>query len=165
MTIDPTERSRALRAWRLFLTAHATVAEVLDEELQAERQMPLTWYDVLVNLDEAPGGRLRMQHLANAVLFSRSGLTRLVDRMAHEGLIAREACPDDRRGTFAVLTTAGKRALRRAAPVHHRGITKHFTGRLDDADIRSLESILSKVLEGSDHPRAAIALGSPARAD
>src|SRR3954463_6481530 len=99
MAISADER---IRTWRLFLATHASVAEVLDAELQAERSMPLTWYDVLVNLDHAPGGRMRMQHLAEAVLFSRSGLTRLADRMERAGLISREACPDDRRGTFAV---------------------------------------------------------------
>jgi DNA-binding MarR family transcriptional regulator len=146
-----TATDRRIAVWRAFLQAHAAVTAALDEELLAERDMPLTWYDVLVNLRAAPGGRLRMQELADAVLFSRSGLTRLVDRMVRAGLLRREPCPDDRRGTFAVLTADGKRTLRKAAPVHLRGIGQHFTRHLTDADVRALGSALQKVLRASEN--------------
>ena len=139
--------------WRTFLEAHAAITQLLDEELRAERGLPLTWYDVLVNLDEAPAGRVRMQHLANAVLFSRSGLTRLVDRMEKDGLVRREPCPDDARGTFAVLTAAGRRMLRRAAPVHLRGIEEHFLRHLSDAEVRALGSALQKVVRAGERSR------------
>jgi DNA-binding MarR family transcriptional regulator len=142
MALDTTAR---IAVWRAFLQTHATVSAVLDAELRAERGLALTWYDVLVNLEEAPGGRLRMQHLAEAVLFSRSGLTRLVDRMEKAGLLRREPCPGDGRGTFAVLTTEGKRVLRRAAPVHLAGIERHFMRHLTDADVKSLSAVLAKV--------------------
>ena len=98
-----------LAVWREFLEAHAIVVGALEAELDAERDLPLAWYDVLVSLAEAPERRLRMQDLAGRVLFSRSGLTRLLDRMVSAGLVRRERCDDDRRGTFAVLTAAGSR--------------------------------------------------------
>ncbi len=139
-----------LRVWRGFLEAHASITERLDEELRAERGLPLTWYDVLVNLGEADGGRLRMRELADAVLFSRSGLTRLVERMQKAGLVAREACVDDARGTFAVLTTSGRRMLRRAAPIHLRGIDEEFSSRLSDGDVRALGVAIGKLLRAPD---------------
>ena len=145
----PTVRVTAdrLDAWRAFLRAHAAVVGALEAELEAERDLPLPWYDVLVSLSDA-GGRLRMQDLADRVLFSRSGLTRLVDRMAGAGLVTRERCEDDRRGTYAVLTGAGVARLREAAGVHLRGIHDHFTSHLDDADVRALTEALDKVLRG-----------------
>ena len=136
-----------LDAWRAFLRAHAAVVGALETELDAERDLPLPWYDVLVSLSDA-GGRLRMQELADRVLFSRSGLTRLVDRMAAAGLVSRERCEDDRRGTFAVLTPGGMARLREAAGVHLRGIHDHFTRHLSDADVRALTGSLDKVLRG-----------------
>ncbi len=135
-----------LQVWRDFLRAHALVVGTLEAELEAERNLPLTWYDVLVNLVDAPGQRLRMQELAGRVLFSRSGLTRLVDRMAAAGLVRRERCPEDRRGTFAVLTESGRRCLREATGVHLRGVDAHFTGVLDDTDVEALRRTLAKVL-------------------
>jgi DNA-binding MarR family transcriptional regulator len=145
----PTVRVTAdrLDAWRAFLRAHAAVVGALETELEAERDLPLPWYDVLISLSDA-GGRLRMQDLADRVLFSRSGLTRLVDRMAAAGLVARERCEDDRRGTYAVLTRAGAARLREAAGVHLRGIHDHFTRHLADADVRALTEALDKVLRG-----------------
>ncbi len=137
-----------MKAWRAFLEAHAALARVLESELQAERGLPLAWYDVLVQLSEAPGGRLRMQDLARAVLLSKSGLTRLCDRMERAGLVRREPSPDDGRGTLAVLTPRGWAALRRAAPVHLRGVERHFARRLTDAEARALQSAMRKILSG-----------------
>jgi DNA-binding MarR family transcriptional regulator len=97
-----------LSAWRRLLEAHATVTELLEHELVAERGLPLSRYDVLLNLAEAPEGRLRMQELSASVLLSKSGLSRLVDRMVEAGLVRRERCQDDRRGWFAVLTDQGR---------------------------------------------------------
>jgi DNA-binding MarR family transcriptional regulator len=136
-----------LRVWRDFLQAHAVVTRSLERELTDDRDLPLTWYDVLVSLNDA-GGRLRMQQLAERVVFSRSGITRLVDRMATAGLVRRERCPDDRRGTFAVLTPLGRRRLRDATSVHLRGVRDHFTAYLTEADVRALRSALGRVLDG-----------------
>ena len=134
--------------WREFLEAHALVVGALEAELDAERDLPLAWYDVLVSLSEAPDRRLRMQDLASRVLFSRSGLTRLLDRMVGSGLVKRERCDDDRRGTFAVLTAAGARRLRDASGVHLRGVREHFDRHLTDADVRSLRQALRRVIDG-----------------
>src|SRR4029453_15428420 len=127
-----------LAAWRLLLEAHATVTELLEHELMEEGGLPLSRYDVLLNLSEAPGGRLRMQELSASVLLSKSGLSRLVDRMVEAGLVPRERCEDDRRGWFAVLTDQGRSALRRAAPIHLRGIHEHFTRHLDPEEVKAL---------------------------
>lgn len=135
-----------LAAWQAFLRTHAAVTATLERELLEARDLPLAWYDVLVQLGSSPDGRLRMQDLARAVLFSRSGLTRLVDRMAAAGLVAREPCPDDRRGTFAVLTAAGRRRLRDASGVHLRGIAEHFGRPLSDDQVAALRGALDAVL-------------------
>ena len=135
-----------LAVWRRFLEAHAVVVGALEAELDEARGLPLAWYDVLVSLREAPDGRLRMQDLAERVLFSRSGLTRLVDRMVGAGYVARERCEDDRRGTFAVLTAAGAKILRDASGVHLRGVQEHFARHLDDDDVAALEVAFAKVL-------------------
>jgi DNA-binding MarR family transcriptional regulator len=141
-----------LAAWRLLLEAHAAVVERLGRELESECGLPLTWYDVLLQLSTAPEGRLRMGDLAQAVLLSRSGLTRLVDRMEAAGMVCREAHPSDGRGANAVLMPAGRAALRRAAPVHLRGIEDHFARHLSDADAAALRDVLSRVVTAErDH--------------
>lgn len=135
-------------AWHTFLQAHARVIERLEAELQLERGLPLSWYDVLVQLQEAPGSRLRMTELAGAVLLSKSGLTRLVDRMNADGLVERCPDPGDRRGTFVQLTPAGFERLREAAPVHLRGVQQHFGQQLSDVDALVLTAALGKVVNG-----------------
>jgi DNA-binding MarR family transcriptional regulator len=134
-----------MAAWRAFLEAHARVTETLGRELRAGESLPLTWYDVLVQLQEAPGHRLRMQELAEAVLLSKSGLTRLVDRMEREGLVRRAACPDDRRGILAELTELGYETLRRTSATHLRGVEEHFASRLSDAEAATLEELLARL--------------------
>jgi DNA-binding MarR family transcriptional regulator len=136
---------RQLDAWRAFLRAHAVLTDTLDRELQAEQGVPLAWYDVLLNLAEADDGRLRMRDLADRVMLSRSGLTRLVDRMASAGLVSRRPDPDDRRGTLACLTDAGRQTLRRAAPVHLRGVQEHFARHIGDDEARVLRETLERV--------------------
>ncbi|HEU0130192.1 MAG TPA: MarR family transcriptional regulator [Mycobacteriales bacterium] len=134
-----------LDAWRAFLRAHARVTRVLDAELAAECDLPLGSYEVLLHLNEAPGGRLRMTDLADRVLLSRSGLTRLVDRLERDGLLRRESCPSDLRGTNAVLTDAGLDRLRAAAPVHLRGVREHMLDALTEDELRVLAEALGRV--------------------
>jgi DNA-binding MarR family transcriptional regulator len=131
--------------WRSFLRAHATALRELERELVAETGMPLGWYDVLLQLAEAPGRRLRMAELADRVLLSRSGLTRLIDRLQAEGLVRREPSPDDARGTFTVLTLAGVGRLRAAAPVHLAGIQQHWLGHFSDDELRELGTLLRRL--------------------
>lgn len=137
-----------LAVWRAFLVAHATITDVLAHELEAERGLPLTWYDVLVQLHEH-GGRLRMQELARACLINKSSLTRLVERMEHAGLVAREPCEEDKRGTVAVLTPEGRATLRHASPVHLRGIQQHFAAHLTDTDVTALARVFGKLIPRS----------------
>ena len=137
-----------LSAWRGFLEAHARVTDVLEAELQAERGLPLAWYDVLVQLSESADGALRMQELARRVLLSKSGLTRLVDRMEQAGLVRRGQVESDRRGALAVLTPAGRDRLRDAAPVHLRGVEGSFTGLLTDDETAAMRSAFAKICAG-----------------
>lgn len=137
--------ARRLAAWRAFLEAHARVTELLERELRGRQDLPLTWYDVLVQLSEAPDNRLRMQDLAGRVLLSKSGLTRLVDRMQAAGLVERVECPHDRRGTFAALTPDGYATLRRSTRSHLAGVAEHFTDHLDADDAEALRRILGRI--------------------
>ena len=159
VSTDPMLDESRLAAWQAFLDAHAAVRVVLECELERERGLALTVYDVLVQLASASGGRLRMQELASRLVFSRSGATRLVDRMARDGLVGREPCPDDRRGTFAVITEAGRETLRDASGVHMRGIATHFGSVLDDADVTALRRAMEKVL-AANQPANEIEKGS-----
>jgi DNA-binding MarR family transcriptional regulator len=140
--LTPTE----LATWRTFLRAHATVTRRLEAELVAEHELPLASYDVLVQLSEAPERRLRMTELADRILLSRSGLTRLADRLERDGLLTREACPSDARGTLAVLTDAGLDRLRSAWPTHRRGVAEHVTGRLTTDEVVELGRLLGKLV-------------------
>lgn len=144
-------------AWRRFLRAHALVTRRLEADLLGEQRLPLASYDVLVQLVEAPDRRLRMSELAERVLLSRSGLTRLVDRLEREGLVRREACHEDARGLFTVLTDAGLDRLRAASPVHLRGVAEHAVGRLDDAEAAALADLLGKMVDGDVDLRATVA--------
>lgn len=134
-----------LTAWRTFLRAHATLVRRLENELVAEHDLPLASYDVLVQLSEAPSQRLRMTELAERVLLSRSGLTRLVDRLERDGLVERQACPQDARGTLAVLTASGLGQLRGAWPTHLRGVAAHVS-RLSAQEVETFTMLLGKLV-------------------
>lgn len=135
-----------LTAWRLFITAHATLIEQIDQALAAAGCVPLQWYDVLIELYEAPERRLRMAELARRVILSRSSLTHLADRLERAGLIARERVATDRRGAYAVLTEAGHQALRTAWPIYAQGIARHFGGQLTVEEIELLTGIFQRLL-------------------
>ena len=135
-----------LAAWRAFINAHASVIHRIEDELAQAGQLPLTSYDVLVALAEAPDRRLRMNELAGrVVVLSRSGVTRLADRLEADGLLRRERTPEDRRGAYAVLTAEGMAALRRAWPIYAGGIVEHFSRFLSDAEVRALTSALERI--------------------
>ena len=130
-----------LTAWRAFLRAHATITRALESELLSEQSLSLASYDVLVQLAEAPGRRLRMTELAEAVLLSRSGVTRLVDRLEKSGLVSRCPVANDGRGVAAELTDDGLRRLRVASRTHLSGVVRHFAARLPEDDLHALERI------------------------
>ena len=142
-----TTRDPRLAAWRSFLRAHARVIRALEAELDASQDLALTDYDVLVQLASAPDRRLRMSELADALLLSRSGVTRLVDRLVNEGLVERVMCDTDRRGQWAALTDAGHERLRTATPTHLGGVAEHFLDRLSDDDLVALQRMLEPIAD------------------
>lgn len=147
---DPPVEPAKLEAWRVFLTAHARIVEVLERELREREGLPLAWYDVLVQLSEADGHRLRMQELAERVLLSKSGLTRLIDRMEREGYVVRSPCSDDRRGTWATMTDTGFERIRRTAPTHLGGVREHFADVIDDVEAAHLATALQRIVSRLD---------------
>jgi DNA-binding MarR family transcriptional regulator len=134
-----------MRAWQALLHAHHQVIRRLDWELREEHDLPLASYDVLLRLARAPSRALRMSDLAERVLLSPSGTTRLVDRLVAKGLVQRQTDPEDARLILAGLTEEGLRQLRRAARTHLRGIREHFTGQLTDWQLRHIASGLEAV--------------------
>jgi DNA-binding MarR family transcriptional regulator len=123
----------ALSVWRSFLNAHARVTRAIGRDLAAAGLPDLSWYDLLWALHRAPGGGLRVNELARAVVLSPTGMSRFVDRLEAEGLVRREPDPEDRRALQVVLTGAGRNLLRRMWPVYARGIQTHFAAHLPDA--------------------------------
>ncbi len=139
--------SPGINAWRAFLQAHARVTRRLDEELQAAHGLSLAEYDALLQVAHAPGRRIRMNVLADRVILSRSGITRLVDRLEAAGSVERSACLSDARGQEAVLTAAGLSRLRAAAKTHLDGVQRYFLDRLDEGDLTNLEQCLGRVAD------------------
>jgi DNA-binding MarR family transcriptional regulator len=115
-----------LRAWRAFLRAHSTMLRRISLDLEEAGLPPLTWYDVLATLRDAPERRLRQVEIAERVLLSNSGLSRLIDRIESKGLVKRVQCPDDRRSLNVELTNEGQEMLNRMWPVYARGISEDF---------------------------------------
>jgi DNA-binding MarR family transcriptional regulator len=134
-----------LAAWRGFLRTHAGLVKELDADLEAQHQLPLTSYDVLTTLADQPQGRMRMRDLADAVVLSRSGLTRLVDRLQREGLLEREQCASDARGAYAVLTETGRARLREAQPLHRDGVRRRFLSRFSAEELRVLAEFWARL--------------------
>ncbi len=145
MTSTISHHDPRLGAWRAFLRAHAHVVRELERELTDAQQLALTDYDVLVQLSVAEDRRLRMSELADRLLLSRSGVTRLIDRLVAEGLVERITCDTDKRGQWASLTDAGYERLRRASPSHLRGVAAHFLDRLSADDLAALERMLGSI--------------------
>ncbi len=140
-----TPRDTRLEAWRAFLGAHARLFRRLDDELRVEHDLSLPEYDALLNLAEAPDRRLRMSRLAGLVLLSKSGVTRLIDRLEADGSVERLQCSHDARGAEAVLTDEGLRRLRRASATHLRGIERYFVDVLEPADLAAIERTMNAV--------------------
>lgn len=136
-----------LKAWEAFVFAHASVIGRIERDLATADLTPFAWYDVLAALSEAPDQRLRLHELANEVVLSRSGLTRLLDRIERAGLIVREPCTTDRRGSFAVLTSAGRDAVNRTWPAYAQCIARYFANHLDDGEKRVIATALRRVRE------------------
>ena len=136
---------REIQAWRSFLRAHSTITRALETELVDAHALSLPEYGVLLTLVEAPEHRLRMTELADQVLLSRSGLTRLVDRMQRGGLVDRFPCPSDARGMLAVLTDLGYKRLKASSGTHLRGVRRHVTGQLTATELDQLQALMTKL--------------------
>lgn len=148
-------RDPRLAPWRAFLLAHARVSRRLDEELRAEHDLSFGEYDALLTIAQAPARRIRMRQLADEVILSKSGVTRLIDRLVSDGLVERSACLADARGAEAVLTARGLTRLREASRTHLRGVNQHFLAVLDRADLDVMErTMLSLARQASAGPDA-----------
>ena len=135
-----------LQMWRAFLQTHSTVVKYLERRMQEQHGLPLAWWDVLLQLADGPEGRLRMGELAESVLLTRSGITRLVDRMIIDGLVSRESCPGDRRGYYAVITQKGKDIIERVGLDHSKDAWEVFLGHIHEEEADLMEKIFSRVL-------------------
>jgi DNA-binding MarR family transcriptional regulator len=133
-----------LRAWRLFFESALALLDVLDTELEQAVGIPQRWYDVLVHLEGSPEG-IRMNELAERILYSKSGFTRVVDRMEEVGLVRRVRPAHDRRSILVVLTDTGTKKLEEARRHHRDGIDRHFSKHCSDADIKVLTRAFEKV--------------------
>ena len=133
-----------LRCWRLFFESAMALVDVLDAELERDAGISQRWYDVLVHLEESPNG-LPMNALADRILYSKSGFTRVVDRMEEAKLIQRVRPEHDRRTILVVLTETGTAMLERARRYHRDGIQRHFSQHLTGADVKALTQALEKV--------------------
>jgi DNA-binding MarR family transcriptional regulator len=148
-----------LQTWRLFITAHAKLIGEIDQRLREAHQIPLNSYDVLIELYEATNHHLRMSDLADRVLLTRSGLTRLVDKLEQDGLLRREVDPQDRRGFYANLTEAGIEAMRQAWPVYAEGISTLFVEHISREEAVSFSRVFARMIEATqeaDESRDAI---------
>jgi DNA-binding MarR family transcriptional regulator len=133
-----------LGAWRLYFESALALIDVLDAELERDAGMPLRWYDALVHLEETPDG-LRMNELAERILYSKSGFTRVVDRLEEAGLVQRVRPDNDRRSILVVLTDEGRTAMEQARRHHRHAIEQHFSRHLSDTDIKTLTRSLEKL--------------------
>jgi DNA-binding MarR family transcriptional regulator len=138
-----------LRAWRLFFESALALLDVLDTELERDAGIPMRWYDALVQLEETPEG-IPMNALADRILYSKSGFTRVVDRMEEAELVRRVRPQHDRRSILVVLTDKGSDTMQRARRYHRDGIEQHFSQHLSDPEIKALTRALEKI---STHAR------------
>ncbi|MFI6788537.1 MarR family winged helix-turn-helix transcriptional regulator [Nonomuraea sp. NPDC050383] len=149
---DESLTAEELAVWRMLQRAQVRITRHLEAELLDAHDLPLASYDVLSQLAEAPGRRLRMNDLAGRVLLSRSGLTRLIDRLQRDGLVSREACESDARGLFAVLTDAGAARLAEATPTYLRGVRAQFLDVLGPGEVTRVRELAARLAEVTGAP-------------
>ncbi len=138
-----------LRCWRLYIESALALLDVLDTELQATAGISQRWYDVLVHLEESPDG-IPMNELADQILYSKSGFTRVIDRMEDADLVRRVPRPNDRRSILVTITDQGTQTMQNARRYHRDGIERHFSSHLTDTDIAAVTRALDKI---STHAR------------
>lgn len=140
----------AVDAWRGLLVAHSRLVPAVEADLRAAGQVPLSWYDVLLELNAAPDRRLRMSELGQRTVLSRTRVSRVVDELTAAGLAERHPDQADGRSSFAVLTPAGREALRRAWPVYRQAIHRQLTARLTPQQCRDLATLLGQLITADD---------------
>jgi DNA-binding MarR family transcriptional regulator len=133
-------------AWAALLRVHATLVPALDRELQRAHGLPLTWFDILLELETVPGGRLTMGELGDVAMVSRSRVSRVVDELVEAGLVKRESNPADGRSAYAVVTAQGRRRLRQAKPSYLAAVERGFTANLSVREAETVARALGKVL-------------------
>jgi DNA-binding MarR family transcriptional regulator len=141
--------------WGALLKVHAALVPRLDRELQDSHGLPLTWYDVLLELNSAPGRRLTMGQLGSVAAVSRTRVSRVVDELVRAGLVTREPNPDAGRSAFAALTPAGRTALRKSAPTYVAAVHREFADHLTAHEAEVLAGALRKVVAASEAGRDA----------
>jgi DNA-binding MarR family transcriptional regulator len=148
-----------VQAWRGLLVAHSRLVPAVEADLRAAAQIPLSWYDVLLELNAAPDRRLRMSELGQRVVLSRTRVSRVVDELAAAGLAERQPDQADGRSSFAVLTAHGKDALRRAWPVYQQAIRRHLGARLTPEQGRELAALLERAITPEHMPDPSVPSG------
>ena len=136
-------------AWAGLLRTHAAVLPKVERAL-TPTGLPLTWYDVLLVVNAAPGRRLRMTELGQQAVVSRERVSRVVTELERAGLVVREANPDDKRSSFTVITPEGRKRLRASAPVYIKAIERHFLSRLTDEETRIISRALARVVSAEE---------------
>ena len=134
-----------MRSWARFVAAHSTITRELEAQMLQRHGLTLTGYDALLQLSQADEGGMRNIELANTVLLTRSGVTRLVEGLESQGLVTRCSCSEDRRGTKVCITDEGQKRLAEAARTHMEGVREMFLGRLDDEERRVLDRVLQRM--------------------
>jgi DNA-binding MarR family transcriptional regulator len=147
------EEDPQVAAWRALLVAHSRLVPAVEADLRAADQVSLSWYDVLLELNAAPGRRLRMSELGQRAVLSRTRVSRVIDELAGDGLAERQPDQADGRSSFAVLTPAGRNALRRAWPVYREAIRRHIGACLTAQQCRELAALLDQAAAGADAGR------------
>lgn len=150
--LAPSADDPRLTTWRAFLYAQSTIMPRLDAELRRECGLTLAEFDALAQLAFAPDQRLRMSDLADRVLLSRSGVTRMVDRLEERGDVRRDSCAPDGRGAYAVLTASGKQRMRVAMPVHLATVDAHFLGHIESDEFQPVAAALGRVAGANGRP-------------
>jgi len=140
---------RTLGAWRSFLSAHALMLRRIEAALAEDGLPPLSWYDVLWAVHGSPERRLRVGELADAVVLSPTGMSRMVERLVRAGLLRREEVPGDRRAAYASITDAGVQQLRAMWPVYARVVREHFEPSVEEPE--ALRDTLARVADSARH--------------
>ena len=145
MSVQPISPPQQLEAWVSFLRSHAAITRELSAQLQREHGLTLNDYEVLLHLSHADGGMLRRVDLADRILLTASGITRLLEGLESSGFVTKETCASDARVSYAKLTETGMAKLRRAAVTHLRGIDELFVGRYSGSELATLAELLARL--------------------